>query len=672
MKLRSCLFALSLVISLRAEDVAVSSAILNLRDADTERARPAIDRSAQSTREGNRTSNAPLRVAGRDFAHGIGTQVDTRLGFTVNGATRFTAQAGVDDATAEGASVRFDVLADGQSVWRRDLKRGDAPVAVEVDLRGKKAVVLVTQDIGNADTQAFADWPDAKFVVEGTAPKSIWPEAAAEPREILTPKPPAAPRINGPSVFGVRPGNPFFFQIAATGERPMTFGADSLPAGLTLDPASGRITGTLAAAGPHVVTLRAKNGRGTAVKQLRVEVGEKISLTPPMGWNSWNCWGVSVDQEKVLASAKAMVDRGLLEHGWSYINIDDTWQGERTGPGHALLANEKFPDMKKLCDDLHAMGLRAGIYSTPWDTSYAGFAGGSSDDPDGKWSKDMVNANGRRRRHHGTTSFAEADAKQWAAWGMDYLKYDWNPKNSSPPETADQFHDIVGVMARALRASGRDMVYSYSNSFPFEWIGQNVDQLNAWRTTGDINDTWARLSNIWSTQEKWRPFAGPGHWNDPDMLVVGPVDVGSGKNVRPSRLTPNEQYTHISLWCLLSSPLLIGCPLEKADDFTLSLLTNDEVLALDQDELGAQAAQVIVDGRKQVYVKELADGSHAIGLFNLAQEPQQVSATWSQLKLSAPKRVHDLWRQKDVPVDARQITAIVPRHGVVLVRVWDK
>jgi alpha-galactosidase len=153
------------------------------------------------------------------------------------------------------------------------------------------------------------------------------------------------------------------------------------------------------------------------------------------------------------------------------------------------------------------------------------------------------------------------------------------------------------------------------------------------------------------------------------MLVVGPVDVGSGKNIRPSRLTPNEQYTHFTLWSLLSAPLLIGCPLEKADDFTISLFTNDEVLALDQDELGKPAAQIVVDGRKQVYVKELADGSRAIGFFNLAQEPQEISVTWAQLGLTGLQNVRDVWRQKDLGQANAKLAATVGRHGVVLVRV---
>jgi alpha-galactosidase len=664
MKLRLCLLAFVVSFSLRAEEIALTS-FTNFRDTDFEHARAALDRN---------NKGLPMRLAGREYAHGLGVQANNRSAVELNGASRFSTLAGVDDATDSDAAVRFEILADGETLWRRDLKKGDAPVAIDLDLRGKKLLVISVADLGNTLSLALADFVDAKLIIaDGAAekPKAVFPPVREEPAEILTPAAPATPRINGPRVFGVRPGNPFLYQIPATGERPMKFAADGLPAGLAINAATGLITGKIPAAGTHRVTLRATNSRGTNAQPLRIEVGEKISLTPAMGWNSWNCWGVSVDQEKVLASARAMVNRGLVEHGWSYINIDDAWQGERTGADHALQTNAKFPDMKQLCDELHAMGLRAGIYSTPWETSYAGFAGGSADNPDGKWSIALRNDDaGKRRRHNGKFSFADADAKQWAAWGMDYLKYDWNPRQPVPPESSEQFRENIAAMARALRASGRDLVYSYSNSFPFEEIAKDVDLLHSWRTTGDIRDGWGFLVGIWAQQEKWRPFGGPGHWNDPDMLVVGPVDVGSGKNIRPSRLTPNEQYTHFSLWCLLSAPLLIGCPLEKADDFTISLFTNDEVLALDQDELGLGAAQVVVDGRKQVYVKQLADGSRAIGLFNQMQEPQEISVTWAQLGLNGPQNVRDLWRQKDLGVEKEKFSATVGRHGVVLVRVW--
>ena len=481
----------------------------------------------------------------------------------------------------------------------------------------------------------------------------------AGPADILTPPPPAAPRINGPSVFGVTPGAPFLYTIPATGERPVTFGADGLPAGLSVDAASGRITGALAAAGEYPVVFRAANARGQAEKRFRIVCGDRIALTPPLGWNSWNCWAGSVDQNKVLRSARALVSSGLSQHGWTYVNIDDTWQGTRTGPAHALQANEKFPDMRRLCDEIHALGLKAGIYSTPWITSYASFAGGSSDDPAGAWDRATM----ANEAHHrfGVHAFDAADAKQWAEWGFDYLKYDWYP-NDLPH---------VEAMARALRASGRDIVYSLSNSAPIAGAADFARWANSWRTTGDIWDAWQddgpwqnSVSTIGFNQDPWVPFAGPGHWNDPDMLVIG--HVGWGPQLHPTRLSPNEQYAHITLWCLLSAPLLIGCDLERLDAFTLSLLSNDEVLAIDQDALGREARRVATLGPIDIYRKELEDGAIAVGYFNRGDTAFTFTTKPERYGVGGRQRVRDLWRQQDLPEITRDLTLTVPPHGVLL------
>jgi len=482
---------------------------------------------------------------------------------------------------------------------------------------------------------------------------------------ILTPAPAATPRINGPSVFGVRPGSPFLYTIPATGERPMQFAVDNLPAGLALEAASGRITGTLAKAGTFEVTLHATNARGAAQKKFRIVVGDSIALTPAMGWNSWNCWADAVDQEKVLRSARALVSSGLVNHGWTYVNIDDTWQGQRTGKDGALQSNAKFPDMKALCTELHAMGLKAGIYSTPWVTSYASFAGGSADQADGAWSKEA--SGGEKGHHHGKYSFTSADANQWAAWGFDYLKYDWNPNDV--PHTAE--------MSAALRASGRDIIFSLSNAAPIEHAADWARLSNSWRTTGDIWDRWGTDGEFWHfgiseigfSQERWASTAGPGHWNDPDMLVVG--HVGWGPSLHATKLTADEQYTHISLWCMLSAPLLIGCDLERVDAFTLNLLSNDEVLALDQDALGRQAVRVLTSGPIDVYVKELEDGSKAVGFFNRDSAAQTLGFNkLSQLGFESKVHVRDLWRQKDLPditdTHKEALPMTIPAHGVML------
>ncbi len=383
-------------------------------------------------------------------------------------------------------------------------------------------------------------------VISNAQTDSATPPAAPE---IRTPKPPATPRINGPSIFGVRPEHPFLYHIPATGDRPMEFAADRLPAGLELDAKTGNITGSLKKAGNYTVTLRAKNALGENKKKFKIVVGETIALTPPMGWNSWNHWGGQVDAKKVLISANGMVSSGLIDHGWSYMNIDDTWQGARGGQFNGIQGNDKFPDMKKLCDEVHALGLKIGIYSTPWTTSYATHIGGSAENPEGTW----VKPEGKKVVNKkilpwaiGKYSFATNDANQWAAWGMDYLKYDWNPIEM--PETQE--------MAHALRHSGRDIVFSLSNSIcPFTNAPGLVRgcQLLAHqrRHPGQLGFHEQERSRRGQVAALHEP--GPLERSRHARNRHGRLGFAASRH-----LTPDEQYTHITQWCLDSAPLLLG------------------------------------------------------------------------------------------------------------------
>jgi alpha-galactosidase len=472
----------------------------------------------------------------------------------------------------------------------------------------------------------------------------------------LTPPASPTPRINGPSVFGVRPGSPFFYAIPATGVRPMTFSVEGLPQGLVLDPATGLISGKLDLTGEYRVMLIATNTKGTDRKPFRIVAGEEIALTPPMGWNSYNVFDQNITQETAIRTAKVIKDAGLDQHGWSYVCIDDGWQGSRGGADHALQPDpKKFTDIKAMVDQIHAMGLKVGIYHTPWITSYGGIhskgrAGATSDSPDGAWVDDH-----KQHRVFGPYSFVQTDANQFGKWGFDYLKYDWNP--ISLKETTD--------MEQALRHSGRDIVFSLSNSMKYNDVGQIGPHAQLWRTSGDITDSWGSLTRIGFRQIGWGKFLKPGHFNDPDMLCVGRVGWG---HPRPTRLTPDEQYTHISLWCLLSAPLIMGCDLTQLDPFTIGLLTNDEVLAIDQDELCK--APICLDDKspQKVYVKDLADGTKAVGLFNTGETPSTVTLDWKQTELIGKQTLRDLWRQKDVGVFDGSYVSQVPVHGVLLLK----
>ena len=478
---------------------------------------------------------------------------------------------------------------------------------------------------------------------------------------ILTPKESEKPQINGPKVFGVRPGHPIVFTVAATGKRPMTFSSAKLPSGVKLNSSTGVISGSLTKTGDYLISLQAKNALGTATKQLKIVVGENISLTPPMGWNHWNVFGTGISQEIVLAQAKAMVSTGLINHGWNYLNVDDGWQGKRGGEFHAIQGDSAtFPNIQELCDQIHSMGLKIGIYSTPWVESYGRHIGGSAMNAEGTFERTKVTVARNKKLLPfaiGTYHFWNNDVKQFAKWGIDYLKYDWNPIEL--PETKEMYD--------ALRNSGRDIVYSLSNSTPFATIADLSKVSNAWRTGGDIRDEWKSLKSRLFSQDKWAQYAGPGHWNDPDMMVVGVVGWNS-KEKHLTKLTPDEQYTHMSAWCLMSVPLLLGCDITKMDEFTLSLLKNDEVIAVNQDPLGKQATVISMQGEAGVMAKDMEDGSKAVGLFNPGDSAsQQVVLKWEDLGIKGKYIVRDLWRQKDLGTFDGEFKADVVMHGVVLI-----
>jgi alpha-galactosidase len=616
-----------------------------------------------------------LSIAGQRFERGIGTHaISTFLLNLEKKGKRFTASVGVDDEAGDKASIVFSILGDKKVLWQSGvMRKGDVARKVDLNVDNIRLLGLLVDDAGDGSSYDHGDWCDAKLEFSEKRPLSEIVQTGFVRREpyILTPRAPAEPRINGARVFGVHPGNPFLYTIAATGKRPMVFSARNLPDGLTLDTLSGRITGATKQRGEYKVTLIARNEIGQAEREFRILVGDKICLTPPMGWNSWNCWACAVDDQKVRAAADAMAKTGLINHGWTYINIDDCWeikpdageallQGAQRDTNGMINTNKKFPSMKALGDYVHGKGLKLGIYSSPGPLTCAGF----------------------------TASYEheQKDAQQFADWGIDYLKYDWCSydriaRDRSLPELKKPYI----VMRSSLDKVQRDIVYSlcqYGWGNVWEW-GAEVGG-NCWRTTGDIVDIWQSVSAIGFGQAGHEKYAGPGHWNDPDMLVVGLV--GWGPQLHPSRLTPDEQYTHISLWSLLSAPLLIGCDLSKLDDFTLNLLTNDEVIEIDQDPLGSQAKRLSNEGGKQIWVKEMEDGSKAVGFFYADPEGKRTSADYfnwekkgnanillkaSDLGITGKFKVRDVWRQKDLGVFDREYVADVPYHGAVLLRITE-
>ncbi|USQ94156.1 glycoside hydrolase family 27 protein [Caulobacter sp. RL271] len=394
---------------------------------------------------------------------------------------------------------------------------------------------------------------------------------------------------------------------------------------------SQRLTAMLAAAALVLPTAVL-----AADKEPPPRVANGLAQTPPMGWNSWNKFACNIDEATVRRVADAMAGNGMKDAGYQYVVIDDCWHGPRDAGGFITYDAKRFPNgIKALADYVHAKGLKFGIYSDAGRKTCGG--------------------------RPGSQGHEYQDAKTYASWGVDYLKYDWCETGTRNAEEA------YTLMADALRETGRDIVFSmceWGTAKPWLWAA-NVG--NLWRTTGDITDKWdgkhdysLGVMRIVDLNEPLYPFAGPGHWNDPDML-----EVGNGG------LTTTEYRSHFSLWALMAAPLIAGNDVANMDQDTRDILLNKEVIAVNQDRLGAQGRRVRDDGDLEVWSKPLADGSRAVILFNRGPEAKSIAVDWTELGYPATlkARVRDLWAHKDLGKQAGRFVATAPSHGVVMVRV---
>ena len=373
-----------------------------------------------------------------------------------------------------------------------------------------------------------------------------------------------------------------------------------------------------------------------------------IAETPPMGWNSWNIYACDVNEDLVKEVAKAMVDRGLKDAGYEYIVIDDCWQGERDSLGFITADPSKFPSgIKSLAGYIHSLGLKFGIYSDAgWKT-----CGGRP----------------------GSRGYEFQDAMKYAEWGVDYLKYDWcNTEGLCAP-------GAYLTMRDALYKAGRPILFSlceWGQSKPWEWA---KDVGHIWRTTGDICNKWeGSISygawSAWSTmtildmQDGLREYAGPGHWNDPDMMEVG------------NGMTVNEDRAHFSMWCMIAAPLIAGTNIRKASDETIGILTNPEVIAVDQDKLGIQGFRFSKSDSLEVWYKPLADGDWALCFLNRDSVDRMISYNWADQKVddkfsnrsadyeTIVYEVRDLWSHKNLKDTQKPLITKVPSHDVLMLR----
>ncbi len=601
---------------------------------------------------GRSVGRNPMSMQGKQYPHGLGTHAFSECHVELFASCeRFCALAGIDDEVGSNGSVVFEVWVDGVRRWASPVVRGgEAPVPVEIELSGARHLLLVVEPTADGIHLDHANWADARLYL--TEDAAQLPRVIAPPIELpeCAESQPRKPETNAPRVIGATPGRPFLYRIPCAGERPIRFEADGLPPDLTLDSATGILRGSLAETGIHEIRLRASNRRGRyRFSMLLVAAPDSLALTPPMGWNSWNIWGDTVNEERVRDAANALLDTRLADYGFHYVCIDDGWAGGRDAQG-SIVPNDRFPAMPGLLRQLHEMGLKAGIYTSPGRTTCA--------------------------EYEGSYGHEHEDARTFAAWGVDFLKYDWcSYSGLAQGEGREIFVRPYRIMRRALDDCGRDVLYAlcqYGMGEVWDWAASPDVRGNQWRTTEDISDTWASMLHNALATAAVAEFAGPGRWNDADMLVLGTL--GWGRPPRETRLNPREQQTHVALWAMLPSPMILGCDLTRLDAFTLALLRNPEVVALHQDPLGAPVQRITgsLDAPIQVWSRPLWDGTHAVGLFNFSNDrtPREIEASWADLGLTATRQpVRDLWRRQKLGNRSGGIAMHIPPRGCALLKI---
>ena len=641
---------------------------------------------------------SPLSIGRIEYSKGIGTSAISTLMLNLDKKGQYiTGKAGVDDMAKGETSIRFYIVGDRKTLWDSGvMNKGDSARTFRVRLAGIEKLGMLAINATDGISRAYADWVETKIFYSGKFPPVS--EYLIEKPYLLTPPSPAEPEINGPVVYAVRPSSPFIYRIPCTGSKPIRFSAESLPEGLVLDSLSGIITGHISTPGKYLVTLMASNFKGESKKDFEIIVGEKLMLTPSMGWNSWYFHKRTVSDSIIRNASDIMISSGMADYGYQYINIDDCWgiiPGSKDpvngGPARdkkgRLLGNLKFPDMNSLTDYIHSKGLKAGIYTSPGSLTCGGF--------------------------EGTYGHDSIDTRTFADWGFDFLKYDWcSYEKISPDHSQISLKAPFELMSREIKEQKRDMVFNicqYGMGNVWDWAGE-ISQ--SWRTTDDI--AWMKNLSMpgfyyigRSNADHWQ-YAGPGHWNDPDYIIMGYIRDPFRKNqVSKTELSQSEQFFYMSMWSLMAAPLIYSGDMGQLDEYLLNVLCNNEVIDIDLDTLGKQGRIIREGNNEMIMAKELVNGELAVGLFHvtgpvkdpddfpLGKEkkpadkskvmeslpapdpagyfnwgsPVKIRISGAELGLTGKFKVRDVWRQKDLGEFSGYFEAEVPYHGVSLIRI---
>ena len=510
-------------------------------------------------------------------------------------------------------------------------------------------VQLYATALTDAERQATENALKTKYgvvIAPPESPPSTVPATARLSPVILPPD--ARPALHGPRVVGASPLHPFLFRVPATGADPLSFACADLPAGLTLDAKTGIISGVVRLAGTSTLHLSVTNAQGTDTRTLTLICGDHpLALTPPMGWDATNVYANQIDDAKMRDAADRLVSTGLAAHGYSYVNVGDTWQGIRNKKTGEVLPNRRrFPDLKLLGDYLHGQGLKFGLYTSVTEHTCAGYPG--------------------------SAGYYERDADAYASWGVDYLEASWCPLATMDDGKTPDRQSAFKQMRAALNKTNRDFVYAI-NTFgnDVSWDLEAVVGANTVVTTQQLYDDWRLVVRDYTNQPGQADQDRPGHWNNPGLLQIGKFGVDG---IRTTRLSYPEQMTQFSQSCLLSAPLWISADLSSLDPNTFhpsttALLTNDEAIDVDQDPAGHGPIQVTNRRDIQIWSKRLSDGTVAVGLFNLMETTQTLKVRLGQIGLSGPQPVRDLWLHQDLGTFIGAFSTAIPAHGVAFVKI---